>query len=167
MEIWKSVLGYENYYKVSNLGRIKNTLTGKILNPCVSKNGYKHLTLCYKGRRDVMVHRLVANAFVDNINGFPVVNHVDENKLNNSAENLEWCTTQYNVTYGNMKFLRNTKVVQCNLQGEPLRIWNSLKEVEEELNIKYQLISRCCRGHRRSTHGFVWKYVNDSKEGVA
>ena len=106
-EIWRDVVGYEGLYKVSNFGRIKSLPRNgtvkyeRLLRQKVSNKGYctvalsKHNKTKYKS-----VHRLVAEAFLDNPKGLPLINHKDENKLNNYVDNLEWCDAHYNMTYG-------------------------------------------------------------------
>lgn len=90
-EIWKNVVGYEGLYEISNLGRVKSNCNGgRILKWNVSNNGYATVEL-FKNKKSkrVLVHRLVASAFIDNPNNLPQVNHIDENKLNNHVDNLE------------------------------------------------------------------------------
>ena len=106
-EIWRDIVGYEGLYKVSNFGRIKSLPRNgtvkyeRLLRQKVSNKGYcivalsKHNKTKYK-----RVHRLVAEAFLDNAKDLPLINHKDENKLNNYVDNLEWCDAQYNMTYG-------------------------------------------------------------------
>ena len=106
-EIWRDVVGYEGLYKVSNFGRIKSLPRNgtvkyeRLLRQKVGNNGYctvalsKHNKTKYKS-----VHRLVAEAFLDNPKDLPLINHKDENKLNNCVDNLEWCDAHYNMTYG-------------------------------------------------------------------
>lgn len=107
-EIWKPIKNYENYYMISNKGRIKTVsryivyrkgtsavwVKGKILNPSVNHNGYKHLKLFDK--KDFAIHRLVANAFIDNPDNLPTIDHLDGNKLNNKVTNLEWVSYKEN-----------------------------------------------------------------------
>lgn len=113
MEIWKSVLGYEGYYQVSNKGRVRSITheanhsrtgkvirTGKILAQHADADGYLEVNLSKCGEvKQFRVHRLVCSAFLNNPNNLPVVNHKDLNKTNNCVENLEWCTQQYNVIH--------------------------------------------------------------------
>ena len=106
-EIWKEIDGYDGKYFISNLGRVKSfqrEKSGKLLALSHDNDGYLLVGLHYaqKGIPDkkAKVHRLVAQAFVPNPNNYPEVNHKDENKENNNANNLEWCTTRYNLTYG-------------------------------------------------------------------
>ena len=98
MEIWKKIEGYENY-SVSSEGRVRNDKTGRMLRLVYNKAGYTIVGLWPDGRRH-RVHRLVAAAFLSNPNGYPCVNHKNEIKDDNRVENLEWCTYQYNNTYG-------------------------------------------------------------------
>lgn len=105
-EIWKDISGYENEYQVSNLGRIKSLKSSLILKPMIATNGY--LIAClwkHNKQKKICVHRLVANAFLSNPNSYTDVNHIDENKKNNSVSNLQWCTHLYNMNYGNVKKL--------------------------------------------------------------
>jgi len=98
-EIWKLIDGYEDYF-VSNLGRVKSTKNNKIkylkliLNGC----GYYQVGLFQNGKsKSISVHRLIAEAFIDNLNNHPYVDHIDGNKLNNNLDNLRWVTHQENL----------------------------------------------------------------------
>lgn len=112
MEQWKAIQGYENYYEVSNLGRVRSVdrmvpharhgLTkqaSKILSPAITDGYYKVALSMNRSLRSFRVHRLVAAAFVDNPSKLQEVNHKDGNKLNNEASNLEWCTHSQNVQH--------------------------------------------------------------------
>lgn len=124
-EIWKDVIGYEGLYRVSSLGSVKSVtryvktvhkgyegsrlIKERVLKPYLGKHGYFILTMRKNGRyKTEEVHRLVALAFIPNPDDLPCVNHKDENKQNNSVDNLEWCTRAYNNNYGN----RNKKISQ-------------------------------------------------------
>lgn len=102
MEIWKSVVGYEGFYEVSNMGRVRSLdrknsrgsrVKGRYLKYKKTSRGYLSLQLCGK---DCLIHRLVAKAFIPNPENKPQVNHIDGNKENNCIENLEWCTSSEN-----------------------------------------------------------------------
>lgn len=103
-ELWKDIEGYDGRYQVSNLGNIRTiykTKPPKVLKPTKSKYGYLCLSLMKPNgiKKNERVSRLVAKAFVPNPNNYPLVNHKDEDKTNNRIENLEWCTSSYNVRY--------------------------------------------------------------------
>lgn len=110
MEKWIDVVGFEGWYQVSNTGIVRSIdrhivdgrlIKGKELKQYTDKQGYKRVALCKAGKHyKKYVHRLVAEAFVQNPNNFPVINHVDENPANNKADNLEWCSVKYNINYG-------------------------------------------------------------------
>lgn len=110
MEEWRAVVGYEGLYQVSNLGRVmslerydraKKFWPRRIRVLSHDSDGYLVVCLYKDGaKKTCKVHRLVAQAFIDNPNNYPEVNHIDENKENNCIDNLEWCTTKYNLTYG-------------------------------------------------------------------
>lgn len=114
----KSVKGYEGYYEVDQFGRVfsvdrvisvndngrqyNKPLKAKQMKQTVHTKGYKTVSLTKDGKtKTVFVHRIVAEAFIPNPNNLPMVNHKDEDKTNNFADNLEWCTVSYNNTYGN------------------------------------------------------------------
>ena len=107
-EIWKDIPGYEGLYQVSNFGNIKSLNwknMGKAKNMYLKPHchGYLQIELFNNGvKKTYMVHRLVAQSFIDNPGGYPFVNHKDENKTNNCAWNLEWCTAKYNSNYGTL-----------------------------------------------------------------
>lgn len=105
MEIWKPIKEYEGLYEVSSFGNVRsikrNTTNGKIMKLQKTKTGYYRVGLCKNNKvKCYSVHRLVAQAFIPNLNNLPQVNHKNECKTNNNVENLEWCTMLYNVRYG-------------------------------------------------------------------
>lgn len=105
-EVWKDIKGYEGLYQVSNLGKVKRLgnnkqMREKTLKERKGKGGYLQVLLCEKGaQKSKYVHQLVAFAFIPNPNNYKEINHKDENKINNSVENLEWCNHKYNCNYG-------------------------------------------------------------------
>lgn len=163
-EIWKEILGYENLYEVSNLGKVRNMRTGRILKPGPDKDGYLLICLYKNGRRTTnKLHRLVAQAFLPN-SSKPQINHKDEDKTNNCVNNLEWCDAKYNANYGT----RNKKVserngipvLQFNMQGDLIKEFPSLHSAALSLGISKQAIWSSCNNINKTCCGFIWKYKN-------
>ena len=101
-EIWRNIVGYNGKYHVSNMGRVRHNET--ILKPYPNSCGYLRVGLYKEGKhRKELVHRLVADAFIDNPYNLPVVNHKNEDKEDNRATNLEWATIKENMNYGSLQ----------------------------------------------------------------
>lgn len=169
-EIWKAITDYENLYEVSNIGRVKNIRTGRILKPGIDRYGYYNVGLCKNGKQKTKnVHRLVAQEFLPNPDNLPCVNHKDENKLNNRVDNIEWCTVSYNNKYGNrlnkcrnsmMKKENNKPIAQFtfDLPCELIKVWPSLMEIERQLGYSAGNIWSCCNGKYKQAYGYQWAY---------
>lgn len=108
-EIWKPIKGFEDKYEVSNLGNVRNN-KGLVLKYYIINSGYKALKLFNgaKGKAH-LIHRLVAQAFIPNVEGLPMVNHKDSDRFNNTVENLEWVTAQRNIRHA-MEAGRHSKM---------------------------------------------------------
>lgn len=111
----KEIKGFEDYL-IDEKGNVYSKHRNRFLNTCIRGDGYAMVGLYKDGmRKNFQIHRLVAEAFIPNPDGLPQVNHKDENKLNNNVDNLEWCTAQYNLTYGNRIF----KACQKRKENDP------------------------------------------------
>ena len=174
-ESWKSVDGYEGFYEVSNIGNVRSVsrhtrdgkfLKGKVLKQGLSTSGYKHVVFCKDGiKKDMLVHRLVASAFLENNKRFSEINHKDENKDNNAVSNLEWCNRTYNCNYNHVSernLYKATKaIIKGVLQkknGTIIGIFESVRDAEKKTGICHESISACCKGKRYSAGGFNWTY---------
>ena len=137
-EIWKNIKKYEGLYQVSNMGRVKSLnyrKTGKerILKGVDYGQGYLYVSLIKDGKvEQCRINRLVAQAFLDNPEGYTDVNHRDENKQNNCVENLEWCSRSYNINYGT----RNKKASE-KLKGKK-HSEEHIKKISEKLKGRKQ-----------------------------
>ena len=170
MEQWKSISGYEGLYEVSDLGRVKSlnykhTGTEKIMKMVKRIDGYLHVGLCKDGhKKQLLVHRLVAETFIPNPANLGTVNHKDENKTNNVVGNLEWMSMKDNTNYGT----RNKRVAEAlskqiqmfdKSTGELLATFPSINEAGRVTGTYQSNISTCCNGERKSAGGYVWRYA--------
>ena len=162
VEIWKPIKGYEKLYEISNFGRVKTFCDkrGERLRKLVpDKNGY--MTVCLKkdGKYcNKKVHRLVAEAFLRNINDFPHVNHKDLNKANNCVDNLEWCSAEYNNLYMDKYKCTNkaVKMLDCNLNV--LKIFESIRTAAKAMKVNETCISMVLHGKRKTAGGYKWAF---------
>lgn len=187
IEIWKDIENYEGFYQVSNLGRIKSLardaykpngivnchVKEKILVPSLDGGGYPIVGLCKNGKRKIMkVHRLVAMAFIPNPENKPQVNHIDEVKINNVVENLEWCDASFNINFGtrNERSVQNrrsyklgnhprAKAIFCE---ELNKKFDCIKSAEEELGVNINCIVGACKGRQKTAGGFHWRYADEN-----
>ena len=176
-EVWRDINGYEGYYQVSSEGRVKSlertfinksgrkrTVKERILKPAFDGWGYLIVTLCAGGKRkNLMVHRLVCEAFNDNRDEKPEVNHINEIKTDNRACNLEWCTRRENLNHGTRNE-RSAKtlskpICQYTLDEKIVKTWASLTEVKRQTGFGQSHISQVANGKRKQAYGFIWKYI--------
>lgn len=170
IEEWRDIEGYERQYMVSSLGRIKSlnyhkTGTERILKPQRSTNGYLFVRLSKNGKvKNCNIHKLAAEAFIPNPDSLTEINHKDEDKYNNSIDNLEWCDHTYNITYGT----RNDRVadklsktvLQYTIDDKLVKEWPSIMEIERKLGFRRGNISYCCQGKIKTAYGYKWKHKN-------
>lgn len=173
-EIWKDVDGYDGKYLISNYGRLKSfaqdKTNGKIKLGNLTHKGYLAVLLydADGNKRWYPVHRLVANAFIDNPDDLPQVNHKDEIKTNNHVDNLEWCTNEYNVNYGTKNertALANRccpttskKVYSVDEDGN-IEYFNSIGEAERQTGCSHSNIVRALKGRRNHCGNRQWFYL--------
>lgn len=177
-EIWKPIKGYENLYEVSNQGNVRSVehfaevqrgnqtfirkTKGKRIHCNQNMHGYLQVSLCNDGGiKTHSVHRLVLEAFVENTDNLPCINHKDENKANNALDNLERCDYSYNHNYGtcierNMESQKK-RVAQIK-DGIVVKIWDSTNEAGRN-GYTQSCISLCCRGLQKHHKKFQWQYV--------
>lgn len=183
-EIWKDVVGFEGFYKVSNFGRVKvlhrNQIraNGKVLNrkerilrQCFNAWGYYQISLTKFNdkHKSARVHRLVAMAFIPNPDKSPFVNHKDEVKTNNQVDNLEWCTPLYNMNYGTRikraatarrktcKGMRR-QVSQYDKKGNYIATYDDYYDASTSVGIDRTMIHKCLKGKNKIGGGYIWRY---------
>ena len=126
---WVDIEGYFPY-KINRNGDIINSITNKLKHKSLVRDRY---TVSLNGKT-LYIHRLVAKTFIPNPNNYEIVNHIDENPLNNNVDNLEWCTQKDNVRHGTCQQRRiekvsKGKIIQYDKQGNIIKIWNSLNSL--------------------------------------
>lgn len=168
MEIWKDIPGYEGKYQVSNFGNVKSlnyhrTKNEKFLTGKIDKDGYRVILLSRnQKKKSVSVHRLVAEAFIPNLNNKPEVNHKDRDKQNNVVSNLEWVTsfenTQHCIRSG--RKTHKKPVLQFTKNNEFIASWDSIAEASLSTGIKHSNISACCNKRKwyNTAGGYIWRY---------
>lgn len=148
-EEWKTVDGFENY-QISNLGKVKSLCYGreKIMKKCIDTYGYEYVIFCKNGtRKPMLVHRLVAKAFIDNPLEKPQVNHLSGVKTDNAVSNLEWCTASENLkhAYDHLNKPRNG-IKKCKVL-ETGKCYDSLRECADDINVDYSYVWRVVTGN--------------------
>ena len=147
----KDVVGYEGLYAVTSCGKVWSYKNKKFLKPKCDGRGYLFVSLCKYGKvKQCKVHRLVAEAYIPNPENLPQIDHIDNNKMHNYVNNLQWITCRDNVRKSN-----NKPILQYSLDGELIREWECASDVgkRERGNIK-----QCLRGINKTAYGYVWKF---------
>lgn len=172
----KDIPNYEKKYAIDEKGNVWSYKHKKFLKP-VENNGYYGVSLVDSNNKikNWKIHRLVAITYLPNENNLPYINHKDENKLNNSVDNLEWCTPYYNIHYGScidkIKRSRTKELMaKCHkaaskalskavLCVETSVVYSSAKEAKLALGLAHCHIEDCCKGKRNVAGGFHWQYA--------
>lgn len=163
-EEWKPIKGYEGLYAVSSKGKVMNLKSGRILKNGIDGHGYAMVTL-YRGdgtkQKKIKVHRLVAEAFIENPLNLPQVNHINEDKTNNNVENLAWVSASQNTRYSAHKY--SCRINQLSLDGELVNTWDSSMQIKRDLGYSNGSIIDCCKGKHKQVYGFRWEYADQSQ----
>lgn len=184
-EIWKDIPGFEKVYMISSFGRVKSfkkSIDVFILSNKNSKGDYLSLILTHKSHKlSTRIHRLVAEAFIDNPDNKKEVNHIDCNKQNNHVNNLEWATARENHFHARLynkniiagmnnynKYVKTKKIVQLNMDNKILNVFNNSTEAAAFTGVcsrnilqvanKDQYRPNCVRSQ---AGGFKWRFQNE------
>lgn len=157
MEKYKIINNFNNY-NISDNGNVWNVRKNRPMKPTMDSHGYLVVHLSHNGKSyNKKVHRLVAEAFIPNPLNLPCVNHINEDKTDNRAENLEWCDVAYNNSYGLRTHKTRKPILQFDLVGNLVREWESMISIERELGYRTGTICKCCKTGKQYG-GFIWKY---------
>lgn len=182
-EVWKIIPRLNSNYAVSNYGRVKSlsrsihqeyrnrttTTQTRILRLTKTPYGYLSCRPLVDGKLgNEIVHRLVAEAFIPNPDKFPVINHKDENKMNNVVSNLEWCTRKYNSNYGTCQERRAASlskamaekseiINQYDLEGNYIQSFQGKRDIIKA-GLRYETVRRCCNHKQKTSEGFVYRF---------
>ena len=159
----KLIKNYTNYW-IYDTGEVYNETTKQFLKGSIGEHGYRYYRLSKDNKKKMFyAHRLVAEAFLDNPQELPVVNHIDGNKLNNSIYNLRLITKSENVFAAlyDTKTNKTAKVViQYDLQDNYIATFPSAAAAARQLGLDSSTITKVCRGQNKTHGGFKFKYFN-------
>lgn len=187
-EIWKPVNGYEGIYEVSNKAEVRSIdryvngvngsmrfIKGKLIIPHINNNGYLLCDLYKENKRkNYLLHRIVAEAFIPNPQNYEVVNHKDNVRTNCLPSNLEWCNMSYNhkysYDYNNRKEKMNWRkgkenklskpIIMKDLNGKFIKRFDSISCADRYTGISNNRIVACLKGRTKTCGGFLWEYAN-------
>jgi hypothetical protein len=167
-EVYKPVVGFEQYYMVSNYGNVIS-LHGYgdtvYLSRQIGRHGYYTVCLSIGGYcKPYLLHRLVAQAFIPNPNGYACINHKDETHDNNNVDDLEWCDKEYNNNYGTLA--ERKRVIMLNHPKTSKPVWckennityASAREAARNLGVCPSNIINCCNGKQHTCKGLHFMY---------
>lgn len=173
IEIYKPIT-YNRYttdrYEISNLGHVRNKITGKILTN-IARPNYASVTLQIGNgqQKSFYVHVLVARYFLPNPKGLPEINHKNQDKMDPRLNNLEWCDRRYNMTYGGIVdriiagLMNHSPEFMCMETG---MIYNNQSQAARELRINRYNLNSVLAGRRRSVSGLTFKWLYQIAEGL-
>lgn len=157
----RDIPGYEGEYAVTSCGKVWSYKSKRFLKPAKHNLGYLFICLSKNGiSKQFYIHRLVASAYIKNPNRLNQINHKDENKKNNSVNNLEWCDSKYNNNYGTHNKRVAEKMSKKVICAETGIIYSSAKDVELKLGISHKLVWFACSLKYRKTKGLHFFYLD-------
>lgn len=162
-QIWKDIEDCDGLYEISNQGAIRAKKELHFLRLCNFRGYAMAYIIGSNGlKKQILIHRLVAKAFIPNPENKPEVNHINGVRNDNRVENLEWATSMENMkharSFGGVSPGKSRPVIQYEMNGDVIAEYNSITKASEAVNIASYRISDCCGGHSDSAGGFIWKY---------
>ena len=168
---WKQIKGFDGYF-INKEGQIKSTRSfkgtqEKILKPSKNQQGYITYNLMRCGKVfQKPLHRLLMENFKSNKDNLPCINHIDGNILNNSLENLEWCTYSHNNKEAYRLGLKKSRikpkqVVQLSKDYKIENVFESLQQIEKTFGYSSGNIAQVCNKKRKSAYGYIWRYADE------
>lgn len=183
-EIWKDAKGYEEYYEISNLGKVRNKINKNIKKQTNNGRGYMSVNLWHNNKGNTKyVHRLVAESFIKNADNKPEVHHKDSDRSNNCVDNLAWVTSKENNNFdehlkrltSNENWIKTRKSSMAKAREKSI-VLNSYKTVFEKDGVEYVFDSlalgcrelgldkggatRVANGKQKHTHGYKIRYIH-------
>ncbi len=159
-ELYKIPIETLSKYKISKSGKIWSEYTNKILSTRIH-NGYHTIALA---KTDYSIHKLVAITFIPNPNKYEIINHIDEDKLNNHVSNLEWTTQKDNIQKCSKDTSHPQEIIQLDLNGKQIATHKSIQDAANFVKRDQSSISAVLRGRRKTSAGFIWKYKDETQE---
>ena len=188
-EEWKPFPHFESDYLISNTGRVFSVRANRCLTPKFTAAGYLRISPSVNGyRREVSIHRAVAQAFIPNVENKPTVNPKNEVKTDNRVENLEWATTAEQNVYGTriervkshtdyynrgidyavvaakhdyyqMNKKQMKPVIQLDTDGNSISCFGGVSEAARSIGVSAGHLCNCLKGVRKTCGGYKWKYA--------
>lgn len=168
---WKSIKGFDDYF-INKNGQVKSTkrcrgTQERILKPSKNQQGYITYNLMRGGKVfRKPLHRLLMETFIPNKDNLPCINHIDGNILNNSLDNLEWCTYGYNEKEAYRLGLKQSRikpkqVVQLSKDYKIENVFESVQQIEKTLGYSSGNVVQVCNKKRKSAYGYIWRYADE------
>lgn len=158
--MWKQIRNFD--YEISDIGVVRRKSNHSIITGSVNSYGYRVIRLRYMGKNyDFKLHRLLADYFIPKPSNYDCVNHIDGDKLNNSLDNLEWCTRAYNNQHAREQLsldFSEKPIEQRTLNGDLVAIWTNANLAATLLGFSATTIGCCCRGTQKQAYDFLWSY---------
>lgn len=169
-EIWKDIPGYEGLYQASNLGKIKRILfinrttikkQEKILKIYINKSNRCYVSLHKNDKRkNCLIHRLVAQAFISNPNNLPQINHIDGDPTNNNINNLEWCSAKENIIHAYKNNLLNQDYRKKKIIRSDGKTYDCAYTASKDMNVSVCSIRDVLKNRINTCKGYSFKYVD-------